>query len=156
MPFAMRWPSTLQAGQVYGNPVLSLDIFASIVAQNSGKIKTKNEIDGVDIIPYLTGAKTGFPHETLFWRKFDAQEVAIREGKDKYIHSPKKSMLFDLGEDLGEQKNLSGDQRDKVSALKKKQAVWSGQMMDAQFQGLGQNDAYNKTHPDRFKRPEKE
>ena len=71
VPFAMSWPAVIPVGMVYKKPVISLDVFASIIAQTKIPVKTKNPIDGVNIIPYLVGERTGAPHDRLFWRKFD-------------------------------------------------------------------------------------
>jgi len=154
VPFAMCWPDKIPSGMLYEESVLSLDIFASIVAQNDGNIDLKNTLDGVNIIPYIRGEKKGNPHKTLFWRKFDAGEIAIRDGNNKYIHSSKKSELYDLGKDMGESQNQSQDKITLTDQLQKKQEAWAAQLKDAAFQGLGQNKAYNETHPDRFTRPD--
>jgi arylsulfatase A-like enzyme len=36
VPFAMQWPGTIPAGMIYVKPIISLDIFATIVGQNTG------------------------------------------------------------------------------------------------------------------------
>ena len=67
VPFMVQWKGTLPAGQVYNKPVSSLDIYATAAA-NSG-VKAPDNIEGVDLVPYLTGKNSGNPHETLFWRQ---------------------------------------------------------------------------------------
>ena len=43
-------------------------------------------MDGVNLLPYLTGEKTGAPHEALYWR-FGAKH-AIRKGDWKVRPRP--------------------------------------------------------------------
>ena len=64
VPFAMQWPSKIKGGQVYDNPVISLDIFATAAAY--AKATPKNELDGVNIVPFLTKKQKGAPHEFCF------------------------------------------------------------------------------------------
>jgi arylsulfatase A-like enzyme len=53
VPFAMQWKGTLPAGLVYTNPVISLDIMASITALAGVEIAAERPLDGVNLIPYL-------------------------------------------------------------------------------------------------------
>ena len=79
------------------------------------------KLDGVNLLPYLTGEKAGAPHEALYWR-FGPQ-VAIRTGDWKLVkgvgsvgvqgveRSVKSNMdgaeLYHLGRDIGEKTNLA-------------------------------------------------
>ena len=154
VPFAMSWPAQFPAGAVYKRPVSSLDIFATIVAQNDGKIQLKNALDGVNLLPYIKGENNDDPHDMLFWRKFNAGQIAIRQGNDKLIYSADQTELYDLANDLGETTNITTDV-EKLDELRKKQQQWESEVRDPAFLGLSQNKQYNKSHPDRFKRPDK-
>ena len=83
VPFAMQWPARIAAGKVYDQPVIALDIFATAVG-NAG-VSPKNQLDGVDLVPYLKGNKQGAPHEALFWRKFDQNVYAVRQRDYKVV-----------------------------------------------------------------------
>ena len=156
VPFAMQWPVKLKAGQIYDNPVISLDIFATILAQAKTPVKTKNEIDGVNLIPYLTGENKNAPHEFLFWRKFDAKDYTVRNGDEKFIlKGGKDEMLFDLKQDISEEKNLGSSKSDRVKQLYSDIKIWESKVIDPVFMGLGDDDKYNELHPDRFKKQTK-
>lgn len=154
VPFTMSWPAKIPAGTVYEKTVSALDIFPSIMAQSGDNTPPRNPLDGVNLFPYLTGEQSGSPHEILYWQFYDRQEVAIRHGDKKLIYSAKKTLLFNLEDDLGEQQNQADDQEATVIQLRQKQQLWMSQMPDAAFLGLLQDDEYNQLHPDRFKRPE--
>lgn len=155
VPFVMRWPSRLQGGMTYSNPVLSLDIFATAVAQSVKPVPLKNSLDGVDLIPYLLGEKEGNPHAYLYWRTFDQDNFAIRDSAGmKHSVIKGTSLLFDLSMDIGENTNileahLRGEER-----LRKEYQKWNSEMIDPVFLGLMQDDEYNAMHPDRYKKQE--
>jgi arylsulfatase A-like enzyme len=98
VPFALQWKGQVNAGQIYSNPVISLDIFATI--SSLANVSPKNELDGVNLIPYLTGEKSGFPHEELYWRNHDAKRFAVRTPSWKMIQDPNRNFLFDIKSDI--------------------------------------------------------
>ena len=153
VPFAMQWKNQIHAGQKYDEPVISLDIFATAIAQTT--VKTRNKLDGVNLLPFLTGKKTGRPHSQLYWRKFDSQGIAVRAGNMKLIRddSLKNYELFDLSSDLSE-KNALSDTVTEVN-LKVKFEYWNEENQAPAFMGLQQNMEYNKINPDRFSGVEK-
>ena len=155
VPFAMSWPAQFPADVVYEKPVSSLDIFATIIAQNSQKIQLKNELDGVNLLPFIKGENNQSPHDILFWRKYNAGQIAVRHGNDKLIWSEKETQLFELANDLSEEHDRAVEAPALVNQLREKQQSWEQSLKDAAFMGLSQNKAYDKIHPDRFKRPEK-
>ncbi len=157
VPFAMQWPEKIKAGTVYDHPVISLDIFATIVAQTKAPVKTKNALDGVNLIPYLTGERSGEPHDYLFWRKFDAKDYAVRKGNQKMvIKSAGEKMLFDLGNGVSEQNDLGTEEKKQTEKLSNEFKKWESATVGPAFLGLTQDKEYNVIHPDRFKKPTKQ
>jgi len=109
VPFAAQWKGTLPARLDYDHPVISLDILATIAALANAPISEDRPLDGVNLIPHLTGENPNPPHEQLFWRKYDSMSRAIRQGSYKLVDSDPRSdemELYDLGRDIGEQKLL--------------------------------------------------
>lgn len=153
VPFVMKWPAQIPHGEVYNNPIISLDIFATIIAQAGQQIPLKNPIDGINLIPFINGEDQGKPHERLFWRKFDAREYAIRQGNEKlFMEDGKENMLFNLASDISEENNLQDEAKEKelTSVFRE----WYQDMTDPVFMGLRQDKEYSEQHPDRFKRKE--
>jgi arylsulfatase A-like enzyme len=68
VPLLVQWPKHLPAGQTYDQPVIQLDIHPTALAAAGAAIGADAKLDGVDLLPYLTGKKAGPPHETLYWR----------------------------------------------------------------------------------------
>jgi arylsulfatase A-like enzyme len=153
VPFAMQWPKKIKAGTVYDYPVISFDIFATMVAQTQMPVQTRNKIDGINLIPFVTGENSKAPHDFLYWRKFDAKNYAIRRGNEKMIlKSGSEAMLFDLHQDVSEQKNLSAERKGDIKRLTRNLRKWESELQEPRFLGLTQDKEYNEIHPDRFKR----
>ena len=98
VPFAVQWKGVIPEGIRYDNPVISLDIFSTAVAL--AKVTPKNELDGVNLIPYLTGENNGIPHQELYWRNYDTQKFAIRTINSKQILKKDETYLFDIQKDM--------------------------------------------------------
>lgn len=151
VPFAVQWPGAIPAGVRYEQPVISLDIFATAVAQAG--VAARNELDGVNLVPFLIGDESGAPHDYLFWRKFDANSLAIRNGNLKLVRERNRLGLYDLATDVSEGHALKDSVR--YQELLEAHQQWNDQNPDPVFHGLMQNDEYNELHPDRFEGVEK-
>ena len=139
VPFAMRWNGKLPSGVDYELPVSSLDIFATIVAQSGARVSKERPLDGVDLVPYLTGAKTGAPHNQLFWRFYNKDMLVVRKGNDKLIRAGDSGdrQLFNLAADVGEANNVSGQKPAVASELSKLAEQWAKEMKPPAYPGLG-------------------
>lgn len=148
VPFALQWKGQLPEGVRYDHPVISLDIFATAAAL--AKVQPKNELDGVNLIPYLTGEKQEPPHQALYWRNFDRNRFAIRTPDSKIILEAEADYLFDIQSDLSESKNLIGMDITRKNKLSERIEQWKKLLTDPLFLGLLEEKEYNLKHPDRF------
>ena len=138
VPFAAQWPGHVPKGLVYEKPVISLDIVATIAAQANAPANPDRPLDGVNLMPYLTGQKTGAPHEAIYLRMFDRGAFAVRSGNHKLVMTGKDSAaeLFNLAEDIGETKDLAGAERGKLEQLERRRVAWNQQLIEPVFEGL--------------------
>ncbi len=120
VPFMVQWKGKLAAGRVYEKPVSSMDIFATSSAIAGAK--TPKQVEGVNLLPYLTGKNEKSPHETLFWRQ--GGRAALRHGNWKLVRmgrrlSPGKAEweLYDLSSDISEKKNLAASKPARLTEL---------------------------------------
>ncbi len=129
VPFFAKWPNGLPQGLVYDQPVIALDLLpTSLAAAGAGRQGT-SPLDGVDLLPFLRGAKQGAPHEVLFWRHGDAK-WAVRSGDWKLVQMGDGSpQLFDLAADLSEEHDLAGSQPGRVDALRSRFGTWAEQLV---------------------------
>ena len=138
VPFAAQWPGQLPKGAVYEKPVLSLDIFATIAALANAPTNPARPLDGVNLMPYLTGTNTGAPHEAVYLRKFDQGAFAVRSGQFKLVVPSRDApaQLFDLAADMGETRNLAASNPEKLKQLEELRADWNSQLIEPVFEGL--------------------
>jgi arylsulfatase A-like enzyme len=146
VPLLMQWPGVIEAGLVYRQPVITMDITATAVAL-AGADATG--LEGADLVPFVTGKKAGSPHEVLFWRsRTRSNNYGARQGNWKFVFSteggevpgpkqiPARDMLFNLADDIGEQHDLAAVRPEKLAALKKRYEAWSAGV-DANCRKLG-------------------
>ena len=102
VPFLAEWPGTLPAGRVYDPPVVSLDLTATALA--AAGLPADPKLDGVDLVPFVTGQRTEPPHEGIFWRW--RSQSGVRAGRWKLVRlGEDRRYLFDLADPAGETKN---------------------------------------------------
>lgn len=130
LPFLVQWPGQLPAGKVEERPVIQLDVLPTCVAAAGGKIDPAWKLDGVNLLPHLTGRDPGRPHSSLFWR-IDGM-WAVRDGDWKLVHGlagKEPPELFNLAADGGESRNLAAAQPGKVKELKAKWDAWNAEQV---------------------------
>jgi arylsulfatase A-like enzyme len=126
VPFLISWPKRLSAGKTFDAPVHSLDVFATVAALADAKVPESHAVEGVDLLPYLTGAKSAAPHKHLFWRTGGGAKFAVREGDWKLVaDDPSKPQLFNLATDIGELKDLSTGHPEVFARLRQAYDEWN-------------------------------
>ena len=105
VPIILRYPRVLKAGQVYNEPVISLDLYPTFCNLANVVPRHNDMLDGVDLIPYLNGDKSGNPHEILYW--YGENKGAVRQGNYKYLNYKGEEELYNLEDDNSESKDLS-------------------------------------------------
>ncbi|MFP6815670.1 MAG: sulfatase-like hydrolase/transferase, partial [Pseudomonadales bacterium] len=68
VPYFARWPAKIKPGTSFDHPVGHIDVFATAAAATGAQLPDDRVIDGVNLLPYVTGERLEAPHETLFWR----------------------------------------------------------------------------------------
>ena len=100
------------------------------VEQQRHRAQHAPALDGVDLLPYLTGKKSGDPHETLFWRIAERDIWAIRSGDHKLVKQGETVSLHDLSTDTREGKDLAGKLPEVRAGLQKVFAGWQETLRD--------------------------
>jgi arylsulfatase A-like enzyme len=123
VPFLVVWPAKIRPG-IYEQPVIALDFLPTALA--AAEATPPDDLDGVNLLPFLTGAKATAPHETLFWRTGGPGGTnAVRRGNLKLVRIGKAAPeLYDLAADVGESKNLALERPEVVRELVAALAEW--------------------------------
>lgn len=128
VPFLVHWPAKWKGGNNFTGLSSSLDIFPTVLDAAGVRNDRSASLDGVSLIPFLTGSKNGSPHEELVWRKDGA--AAIRKGNHKLIQfRGLEDRLYDLSSDLGETHDLKSTKPDVYRDLKARFALWEKDKM---------------------------
>jgi arylsulfatase A-like enzyme len=134
VPFFVRWPAKLPAGKTYAQPVIQLDISATALAAAGVEVTAADKLDGVNLLPHLTGQKAEPPHKALYWR-FGPQ-MAIRSGDWKLVRhiGSEAKELYNLADDIGEKTNLAQSQPDRLKELQTAWDAWNAQLIEPLWQ----------------------
>jgi arylsulfatase A-like enzyme len=128
VPFFAKWPGKIPAGVVYDHPIIQLDIAPTALAAAGVQVDPSWKLEGVNLLPYVTGENSAKPHEDLFWRFGD--QWAVRHGDWKLVASREdqnQAQLFNLANDKEELHDLSIDHPEKVAELR---AIWEAWNVD--------------------------
>ncbi len=127
-PFILSWPARVKGGQSYDGLSSSLDIFASSMAAAGLDHPPGKALDGVNLIPYLTGKESSEPHKVLYWRK--EKMAAVRKANYKLIRLDEYGYrLYNLDEDLGEVNDLSESQPELLQEMISSLELWESELM---------------------------
>jgi len=125
LPCIVRWPGKVPAGRVSDAIFATIDFLPTFASLAGFDVPDDRRIDGIDQTGLLLARRqTGRDH-------FYFQGAGVRQGKWKYlkarahfygyaVEDDRKLVeeLYDLGADLGEQKNLAARFPERVSELK--------------------------------------
>ena len=129
-PLIVRWTNRVAAGTISDALVAGMDLFPTIVALSGASIPEGREIDGLNLLPILTGDTTDSGHDALYFHyrsqrpKAHAQHAMIRDGWKYLLGAGGKEHLFDLTQDKGESENLSAQHPAKLARLKEDHSRW--------------------------------
>lgn len=120
--FGASWPGVIPQGEDYHGIINSTDLFATTIALAGAEIPQDRVIDGVNIMPYLTGEQAGNPHDTFFFRRHDRKSWSLRSGDFKWVKDKKSKMgpegeLYKVSDDNSEAVDVSAQYPEKKQEL---------------------------------------
>jgi len=129
VPLIVRWPGKVKPGSECSVPVTSVDFYPTLLEMAGATGDPTHKVDGISIAPLLKGEGTP-GRDAIYWHyphyHHTAPCGAIRAGDWKLIEyfEDGRLELYNLKDDLGEQKNLSAAMPDRAAALQKQLAAW--------------------------------
>ena len=136
VPLLMRWPGKLRAGTVASEPVISTDLYPTILSAAGIELRPFQHIDGVDLLPHLTES-AAIDRDAIFWHYPHYNQHpqsfpsgVIRAGNWKLIENYEsgKVQLFDLREDIGETRDISGEKPELAEAMLAQLQQWRAEV----------------------------
>ena len=132
VPWTIRWPGKIAAGSRSNVPIISTDVFPTLLEVAGLKPLADVPADGESLIPLLTG-KGKLKRDALFFHypnyafhKRNRLGGAIRKGDYKLIHfyDDDTVELYDLKKDSGEKNNLAKAQPKLAEELRDELKQW--------------------------------
>ncbi|MFO0797437.1 MAG: sulfatase-like hydrolase/transferase [Gemmataceae bacterium] len=129
VPYFVAWPGRLPAGRTEDRPVIQLDFYPTALSAAGVEVKPEWNVEGVNLIPHLSGPTLRPPHEALYWRF--GQQMAVRQGDYKLVRYDSAAdggkggvtgpRLYNLATDVGESTDLTTREPEKAKQL---QVLW--------------------------------
>ncbi|MCP3918132.1 MAG: sulfatase [bacterium] len=130
-PCAIRWPGHAKAGTECATPIVSTDVFPTVLEALGLDARPEQHLDGTSLVPLLAGR--GEPErDAIFWHyphwgnQGGWPGSAIRAGDWKLIDffGDRPSELYDLAGDAGEQTDRAADEPEIATRLEARLAAW--------------------------------
>ena len=139
VPYIIRWKGHIAEGKTESRPVIQLDVLPTALAAAGVSARPEWKLDGVNLLPFLTGRAAGAPHDALYWRF--GTRMAIRQGDWKLVLSPAErsqsdsgdvdlsgAQLYNLRDDVGETHDLTGTNAARVRELAALWRRWNAEL----------------------------
>ncbi len=131
VPTVFSMPGVLPEGKQYDGLMANFDFYSTITSLATQMIP--DHCDGVDLVPYLTGERTGHAHEYLFWLNNQPDDavrrhlIAVRWQDWRLYKKYEKDrwQLFDLSWDPREEHDIAAKHPDVVEQLASQHSAWS-------------------------------
>lgn len=144
VPLAVRWPGRVQAGTQSDTPVISTDLYPTFAEITGASLPAHQIQDGESLLPLLQG-ETGDPDRSLFWHfpaYLQSYRQTVAEQRDPLFRSRPVSVirrgewklhhyyeddgieLYNLADDIGETRNLTGIETEITDSLRDELTAW--------------------------------
>ncbi len=127
VPFIVSWKGNVPAGRVIDAPVVSIDVTATAL-ELAGVGASQAKLDGISLMPVLTGKTAEMAERPLFWRV--GEQNAVRSGDWKLIRNGKEWQLYDLAHDISESTNLATKEPSRVREMLALWDHWNGEQIE--------------------------
>ena len=117
VPLIVRWPGRVEAGSSSDFVGAFWDVMPTLAELAGTGKHVPEDIDGISFLPSLLGQGTQHQHEFLYWAFYErGGSRALRSGDWKAVQQPIHTpvRLYNLKEDLGEQKDVADDNAELV------------------------------------------
>jgi len=132
VPLLIKWPGRTARGSVTNVPAISTDLYPSILEMIGEPARPSQHPDGVSLAGVVRG-ETPPAREALYWHfphysnhGMQSPGAAIRAGDFKLLEYFENNsvQLFNLREDVSEQRDLASSQPGKVEQLRSRLHAW--------------------------------
>jgi arylsulfatase A-like enzyme len=124
VPLILRWPGHLPVNKSSPQVAITMDLTASILGLTGSAIPATYKLDGIDLLPTLSG-HSPLVERQIFWRiKRPREQRAVRSGRWKLLQDGADFYLFDVSADPGERHDLTAEHPELVGKLNAALDAW--------------------------------
>jgi arylsulfatase A-like enzyme len=135
VPLIVRAPGTTRAGSVSSVPVVSMDLYPTVLELAGLPLRPKRHVDGRSLVPLLEGGDS-LDREALFWHfphyhgSAWTPGAAIRAGSWKLVELDETGEveLYNLKDDVGERRELSSEHPERKARLLTALHAWQEEL----------------------------
>ncbi|MCR4411571.1 MAG: sulfatase [Thermoguttaceae bacterium] len=142
VPFIFRWPGRIKAQTVCDEPIVSVDLFPTLLDLSGAPAPENQPLDGLSLVPLFDGggsARLGrdaiywhFPgylgSGPNIWRTTPAGAIRVGDYKLIEFFEDGRRELYNLRDDPGQQRDLAKEQPERARDLHAKLAAWRQQV----------------------------
>lgn len=134
VPLIVRWPGVVQPGSVCDEPVQHVDFYPTFLEITGAQPAPSHVLDGLSMLPLLQSAgQARLERDAIFWhfpgylggRLSPATAMRARDWKlIEFFEDGGTLELYNLAQDIGEQRNLADQMPEKRDALHALMLQW--------------------------------
>ena len=132
-PGIVSWPGVIPEGTRFDGMMCTFDFYPTMLA--AAKLPLPEHLDGVDVIPYLTGKKKGDVRDYIYWYNKGSENrtrnlQAVRWGKWRLYRTLPEDpwRLYDLKKDPREDNDVADQFPEIVKQLEEKHSEWESEL----------------------------
>ena len=129
VPCIVRWPGRVPAGRTSAEMAATMDLYVTLVKAAGGTLPD-HPVDGLDLMPFLTGETRQSPRDTFLYFKGHGAPEAIRIGPWK-LRTADGTQLFNLDIDPSERYNRADEKPELVGRLQERMHAMTEETKDA-------------------------
>lgn len=137
VPFIIRWPGVIKAGTSCDVPTIHVDVYPTFAEIGKAALPSGQTLDGESLVPLLRNPAARLQREAIYqhfpgylgagentWRTTPVGTIEVGDWKLMEFFEDGHLELYNLRDDLGEQKNLAADNPEKTKELHAKMIAW--------------------------------
>lgn len=137
VPFIVRWPGVTKPGSSSDTPTIHVDLYPTFAEIGKAALPSGQPLDGESLVPMFRDASTALKREAIYqhfpgylgagegtWRTTPVGLIEVGDWKLMEFFEDNRLELYNLKDDIGEQKNLASEQPDKTKELHAKMIAW--------------------------------
>jgi arylsulfatase A-like enzyme len=128
IPQICWWPGHIAPGGVSDQVCITMDLTATCLAAAGVAAGREYPLEGIDLMPVLTGSAPEF-ERTLYWRMANRAQRAVRRGGRKYLKVADREFLFDIAYDPRERGDLAKKEPALLDELRGLWEAWDREML---------------------------